>query len=854
MMTLRGTITEKETIIETLQKKTSTLNLIELTTEKEEYYQEIQRLKKIIAQKEKELQNEKNTHAWEKKGPITLEDNLRAEITRLSRGYQQVLERLENTAVATNTNVNKPNSPRQSEVDSVKLNRPLSGKSPRGSDASQTKNRPKSAGAKVPITSQNSNDVGYIDPILTTFDHKPSPSLSSSNKSNINQTTTTTTSTSVKGNLSNSTKNDLNNDKSNVKKEADFLYEMSEENVVGIGGESNVESYLTTAKGLSIPPTAPLPLGCKIQVKKRDNNLWEGRVIGFNEQKNTYDIQYDEGGREFDVLRSTIIVVGEQVSQPNITTSLNKNQTTTTTTTTSSSSSQNQPIPQTQNFFQSQNQPQLQPQVQKQQPIQSQTSTSFSSSNNPSPRKEAVIVKNKYQVGDSVEGNYQGGGSWYPGIIIGIIGNKYRVRYQDGDEEGNIIEDNIRLREKDKTSNSILVSNPSPLPEKISTSSEKIDQNENIPIYLPNDKVECRYRGKAKYYPGKIDTVNMDGTYNINYDDGEYEVNVSYIYIKKLGGDNNNFTSSSLPSQPQPQFQLQSSQNNNNNNSGNDSPDQFASQLNSPYPLYAVGNHIEGNYKSKGKWYPGKIGYVVNHGEAYTIEYDDGLIEENVKPINIKLKEVQYNIDSFLNDDDGDDTGGAVGLNTDDLLNDNYFTQLKANQNQNQNQFQEEQSQNTNKNENENKNIEDLFDKLDELEMSEERSIFSKEKEEKEEEFLSSKEWKKGFLSSNKGKKSKKEVKEVKEVKEIKEIKEEFVPRGILKKSEVKEVKEISEIKEIKEENQSRRINETTPTETKRVSKFMSERLSNEGNNNLNNEEKKTTINKKAFSGKIIER
>lgn len=41
MMTLRGTITEKETIIETLQKKTSTLNLIELTTEKEEYYYEV---------------------------------------------------------------------------------------------------------------------------------------------------------------------------------------------------------------------------------------------------------------------------------------------------------------------------------------------------------------------------------------------------------------------------------------------------------------------------------------------------------------------------------------------------------------------------------------------------------------------------------------------------------------------------------------------------------------------------------------------------------------------------------------------------------------------------------------------
>ena len=40
-MTLRGTITEKDTIIETLQKKTSTSNLIELTTEKEEYFQEV---------------------------------------------------------------------------------------------------------------------------------------------------------------------------------------------------------------------------------------------------------------------------------------------------------------------------------------------------------------------------------------------------------------------------------------------------------------------------------------------------------------------------------------------------------------------------------------------------------------------------------------------------------------------------------------------------------------------------------------------------------------------------------------------------------------------------------------------
>lgn len=81
-------------------------------------------------------------------------DNLRAEITRLSRGYQQVLERLENTTVVTTASATKPDSPKQEERDISKSNRPLSGKS-RNSDASQTKNRPKSAGAKVPITTQN---------------------------------------------------------------------------------------------------------------------------------------------------------------------------------------------------------------------------------------------------------------------------------------------------------------------------------------------------------------------------------------------------------------------------------------------------------------------------------------------------------------------------------------------------------------------------------------------------------------------------------------------------------------------------------------------------------------------------
>ena len=32
-------------------------------------------------------------------------------------------------------------------------------------------------------------------------------------------------------------------------------------------------------------------------------------------------------------------------------------------------------------------------------------------------------------------------------------------------------------------------------------------------------KVEARYRGKAKYYPGIIKRENRDGTFDVDYDD-----------------------------------------------------------------------------------------------------------------------------------------------------------------------------------------------------------------------------------------------------------------------------------------------------------------------------------------------
>ena len=44
--------------------------------------------------------------------------------------------------------------------------------------------------------------------------------------------------------------------------------------------------------------------------------------------------------------------------------------------------------------------------------------------------------------------------------------------------------------------------------------------------------VEARYRGRSRYYPGKITRERRDGTFDIDYDDGEKETGVSRDLIR----------------------------------------------------------------------------------------------------------------------------------------------------------------------------------------------------------------------------------------------------------------------------------------------------------------------------------
>ena len=42
--------------------------------------------------------------------------------------------------------------------------------------------------------------------------------------------------------------------------------------------------------------------------------------------------------------------------------------------------------------------------------------------------------------------------------------------------------------------------------------------------FREGDRIKARYQGETTYYPGNISCVNSDGTYDIEFDDGDKEV------------------------------------------------------------------------------------------------------------------------------------------------------------------------------------------------------------------------------------------------------------------------------------------------------------------------------------------
>jgi Ca2+-binding EF-hand superfamily protein len=193
-----------------------------------------------------------------------------------------------------------------------------------------------------------------------------------------------------------------------------------------------------------------------------------------------------------------------------------------------------------------------------------------------------TVRHDNYEVGDRVEAIFKGKGSkWFGGTITRVNRDgTLDVRYDDGETETSATQDNVRKYAGDE--------------------SNQRRSLRNQPIQ-EGAKVEARFRGKARYYPGVVRRVNRDGTFDISYDDGENETGVEGDYVR--------FTSDSRSTET------------------------------TKNGRFDVGDNIEALYNGRGsKWFAGIIS-IANRDGSYDIRYADGERETNALETNIRRPE-----------------------------------------------------------------------------------------------------------------------------------------------------------------------------------------------------------------------
>ena len=161
-----------------------------------------------------------------------------------------------------------------------------------------------------------------------------------------------------------------------------------------------------------------------------------------------------------------------------------------------------------------------------------------------------------------VEANYRGRGRWYPGKIKKErLDGTYDVDYDDGEAESRVPAEMIRVKDANL----------------VGEDKDRSMSRSKAPILRLEEgmKVEANYRGRGRWYPGKIKLCRADGTFDIAFDDGESEMRVTEDRIKAIDGMNGDERELS-PSKRRP-------------------------------AKLEEGMKVEANFRGRGRWYPGKI-------------------------------------------------------------------------------------------------------------------------------------------------------------------------------------------------------------------------------------------------------
>jgi hypothetical protein len=242
----------------------------------------------------------------------------------------------------------------------------------------------------------------------------------------------------------------------------------------------------------------------------------------------------------------------------------------------------------------------------------------------------SVSIRPRFENGSKVEANYRGQGSFIPGRISRVrFNDTYDIDYDGGELETEVKESDIRLLDGERPSN-------------------------DAPKFTEGSKVEANLFGMGKYYPAKIRRVREDGTYDIDYDNGSLDLQVTESYIRWLE------ESSPGPGVSRSAAKLEEGMDITANylGKGKHYPGRMGRERGDVtfYIIYddgetelkvkeadirfvarwKVGCKVDGNYNDCGNYYPGKIKRK-NEDGTYQINYDDGEVELSVEDNQIRL-------------------------------------------------------------------------------------------------------------------------------------------------------------------------------------------------------------------------
>jgi WD40 repeat protein len=227
----------------------------------------------------------------------------------------------------------------------------------------------------------------------------------------------------------------------------------------------------------------------------------------------------------------------------------------------------------------------------------------------------------------------------------------YDVDYDDGEKETRVTEEMIRSRDEDGDRRRV-----------IDSDEDLVRRSKMMPRLVVGSKVEARYRGKTKWYPGVITRDRGDGTYDVDYDDGEKETRVTEEMIRSRDEDGDRrrvIDSDEDLARRSKIFSIEESDDDDDGARPSDDPADSALDKRSlilTAPGFEVGTKVQVRFKGGHEYFPGVISG--DHGDGtYDVDYDDGEKETRVNKDWIQSLEESKDGGRAVDSHDADSVG-----------------------------------------------------------------------------------------------------------------------------------------------------------------------------------------------------